>query len=84
MVFFFCLFRALSTVYGSSWARGQIKAAAVSLHSSHSSARFLTDRVSPGIELESLWILVAFVTPEARRELQGWLSFLSGQEGFCH
>ena len=34
--FFFCLFRAAPTAYGSSQARGQIGAAAAGLHHSHS------------------------------------------------
>ena len=34
--FFFCLFRAAPVAYGSSQARGQIGAAAASLHHSHS------------------------------------------------
>ena len=36
--FFFCLFRATLVAYGSSQARGQIRAAAVGLHHSHSSS----------------------------------------------
>ena len=40
---FFCfvcgLFRAISSAYGSSQARGQLGAVAASLHDSHSSAR---------------------------------------------
>ena len=32
-----CLFRATSTAYGSSWARGRIRATAAGLHHSHSS-----------------------------------------------
>ena len=38
-VFFFCLFRAASTVYLSSQARGQIRALAASLPHSHSNVR---------------------------------------------
>ena len=34
--FFFCLFRAIPTAYGSSQARGQIRAIAAGLHHSHS------------------------------------------------
>ena len=34
--FFFCLFRAVPVAYGSSQARGQIRAVAASLHHSHS------------------------------------------------
>ena len=33
------LFRAAPVAYGSSWARGQIGAAAASLHHSHSNTR---------------------------------------------
>ena len=37
--FFFCLFRAAPSAYGSSQARGQIRAITASLHHSHSNAR---------------------------------------------
>ena len=37
--FFFLLFRAAPTIYGSSQARGQIGAAAAGLHHSHSNTR---------------------------------------------
>ena len=40
--FFFLLFRAAPTAYGSSQARGRIRAVAVSLHHSHSNAGSLT------------------------------------------
>ena len=38
--FSFCVFRAAPMAYGSSQARGQIRAAAASLYHSHSNARF--------------------------------------------
>ena len=34
-----CVFRAAPVAYGSSWARGQIRAAAAGLHYSHSNTR---------------------------------------------
>ena len=40
--FFFCLFRAISTAYGSPQGRGQIGAGAASLHHSHSNMGSLT------------------------------------------
>ena len=64
--FYFCLFmylfilRATPTVHESSQARSQIKAAAASLHHSHSHARSLTHWAGPGIEPASSWILVKF------------------------
>ena len=45
----FCLFRAAPVAYGSSQARGQIRAVAAGLHHSHSKARSLTHWVRPGI-----------------------------------
>ena len=36
---FYFLFKATPTAYGSSWARGQIRVAAASLHHSHSNVR---------------------------------------------
>ena len=41
--FFFLLFSAAPSAYGSCQARGQIRAAAASLHHSHSNARSLTN-----------------------------------------
>ena len=38
--FFFLLFRAAPTVYGGSWARGQIRATSTSLRHSHSNTFF--------------------------------------------
>ena len=37
--FFLCLFRAILMAYGSSQARGQIRAVATSLHHSHSNCQ---------------------------------------------
>ena len=37
--FSFCLFRAVPEAYGSSQARGRIRAVAAGLHHSHSNAR---------------------------------------------
>ena len=59
---FFCLFRATPMAYGSSRARGQIGAAAASLHPSHSNVGYCTHSGRPGIEPESSWILVGFLT----------------------
>ena len=39
LFFGFCFFRATSTAYGDSQARGQIEAAAASLHHSHGNTR---------------------------------------------
>ena len=46
--FFFGVFRAAASAYGSSKARGQIRAVAAGLHHSHSHARFeLCLRLTP-------------------------------------
>ena len=39
-IFIFCLFRAASTAYGDSQARGPIRSAAASLHHSHNNVGF--------------------------------------------
>ena len=79
--FFFFLFRAEFTAYGSSQARGQIGAVTIGHSNSHSStrselclqptphsnARSLTHWGKPGIESESSWILV--ITAEPHWEL---------------
>ena len=78
---FFGLFRAEPVAPGSSQARGQIGAAAASLHHSHSSARSelclqptpqltsntrsLTHWARTGIEPTSSWMLVGFLTRRA-------------------
>ena len=41
MYIFFCPFRATPSAYGSSQARGGIRAAAACLHHSHSNTQFL-------------------------------------------
>ena len=55
------LFMATPMAYGSSWARGQMGAAAAGLHHSHGNTRFLTPCVRPGIEPASsrtlCWVL---------------------------
>ena len=77
----FCFFRAAPAAYGSSQARDRMKATAASLHHGHSNtgsephlwlnstARSLTHWARSGIEPESSWILVEFVTVEPQREL---------------
>ena len=79
--FFFCLFRAPPTAYGSSLARGPIGAVAAGLHHSHSDTRSatyttahdntgsLTRWARLGIESAFLWILVRFITAEPQWEL---------------
>ena len=61
----FLLFRATSSAYESSQARGQIRAASSSLHHSHSHTRSLTHWARPGIQPASSWTLVGFLTPWA-------------------
>ena len=65
MPFFFLLlllFRAVPVAYGSSQARGQIRATAACLHHSHSHAGSPTHWTRPGIEPASSWILVGFTS----------------------
>ena len=80
---FFCLFRAAAAAYGSSQARGQIRAVAAHLYHSHSSVgskphllpipqlqqRRIINPVRPGIEPASSWILAGFVIAEPQQEL---------------
>ena len=65
----FCLFRAAPTAYGSSQARSWIGPVAARLCHSHSNARSLTHWGRPGIEPESSWMLVRFVSCELWWEL---------------
>ena len=81
---FVLLFRAACVAYGSSWVRGQIRAAATSLQHSHGNAGStlhlwptqqlsamldpLTHWARPGIEPKSSWVLVGFVTTEPQWE----------------
>ena len=69
---FILLFRAAPLSYGSSQARGWIRAMAISLHHSHSNTRSLTHWVRPGLEPASSWILVGFLTPWATRGTPCW------------
>ena len=71
-------FRAMHIAYGSSQARGRIRAIAASLYHSHNkagselhhgNARSLAHGVRPGIKLTSSWILVWLNTPEPQWEL---------------
>ena len=55
--------------YGGSQAGGRIGAVAAGLHHSHSNVRSLTHRARPGIEPESSWIPVRFISTEPQREL---------------
>ena len=82
---FILVFRATSAACGGFQARGRIRAAAASLHHSHSNARSqaayvtyttahgnaisLTRRARLGIEPASSWLLISFATAESQREL---------------
>ena len=81
----FCLFRATPTAYGGSQARGPIRATAAGLCQSHSNARSepclwptttalgnagsASHWARPGIEPETSWFLVRFVSDAPQREL---------------
>ena len=62
---FLGIFRAAPLAYGSSKARGQIRATAASICNTGS----LTHWVRPGIEPDSSWILVGFITTEPQWKL---------------
>ena len=77
----FCFFRAVSTACESSQARGQIQAIAASLCHSHSNCGSLQPTpmahghtrspncwARPGMEPESSWILVRFISAAPHRE----------------
>ena len=81
---FIYLFRAIPAAYGSSQARGPIRAIAASLHQSQQCqiwatsatyttvwghARSLTHWVRPGMEPVSSWILIRFISAKPRWEL---------------
>ena len=78
---FFCLFfRAIALVYGSSQARGQIRAMpqpqqcriramSVTYTMVHGNARPLIHWVRSGIKPASSWVLVGFITTEPQWEL---------------
>ena len=68
--FFFGLFRAAPTAYGSSQVTCWIRVAAASLHHSHSNARPLTHWIRPRIKPTSSWVLPRLVTLEPQKELQ--------------
>ena len=61
--------------YGSSWARGQIRAAASGLHHSHSNGRSLIHRVRPGIEPESSRTLCGILNPMGHSGYTGIISY---------
>ena len=73
--FVFCPFRASPTAYGSFQTRGLIRAAAACLRRCYSNARYLTYWARPGVEPESSWILVGFISAEPQWELLGILFF---------
>ena len=89
-------FRAVLAAYRSSQARSQIRAAAARsaprpqhagstphLQPIHSSWQcWILNPLRPEIKTASSWILVGFVTPEPKRELQPWtvLSFQADTE----
>ena len=66
--FLFSFFRAAPAAHGGSQARGRIGTAVAGLHHSHSHAGSLTHWARPRIEPMASWILVGFVTAEARQE----------------
>ena len=91
--FFFLLFRAALMAYGSSQARGRIRAAATGLHHkpqqhsiqaesatytmAHGNVRSPTHWAKTGIKPTSLWILVRFVSTEPWQEFPFFTIFLS-------
>ena len=73
IVLFVCLFafsRATPVAHGGSQARGLIGTVATGLRQSHSNAESLTHWARPGIEPETSWFLVGFISAVPWRELQ--------------
>ena len=84
-IYFKIYFRVTPAAYGSSQARGGIRAAAAGLNHNYSNTRSephlrptpqhtampdpLTYLVKPGIEPKSSWIIAGFITAEPRWEL---------------
>ena len=69
-------------IYGSSQARGWIRAVATGLCHSHSNSGSLTQWSRPGIEPASSWIPVRFISSEPRWELLDqnfWVTHLIGK-----
>ena len=66
-------FRASHVAYGSSHARGRIRAKASSLNHSPSNASYLTQWAKPGIQSTSAWIPVGFISLEPQQELPQFL-----------
>jgi len=91
-LFYFFLFRATPLAYGSSQARGQIGATAAGLHHSysntgskpytaaHHNTGSLTHWEKPGIEPESSWFLVGFISAAPQQELQKQTFLLPPQD----
>ena len=63
--FFFCLFRAAPTAYGSSRARGRIRAVAAGLHHSHSN-------MGSELHLGPISQLTAVLDPQPTERGHGW------------
>ena len=73
---------AAPAAYGSSWARGQIRAAAADIHHSHGNTRFEPESATyaeawifnplskAGDHTQSSQIQFGFVTPEPQKERQ--------------
>ena len=84
--FSFGLFRAVPRVYGGSQANGRINAIAAGHSHSHTGSKphwatyttahgdvgSLTHRARPGIAPAFSWMLVRFLSSEARPELLSW------------
>ena len=68
-LFIFFFFRVAPAAYGSSQARGQIRAPSVTYVSALGNARSSTHWARPGIKLTFSWILVRLVTTELQWEL---------------
>ena len=79
--FVFCIFRAIPVAYGGSQARGQIGAAAAGLPQLTAMLGSLTHWTRPGIEHESSWMLVRFVSAGPQWELpQGFHTRIQGRD----
>ena len=76
-LFVLLFFRVTPAAYGSSQARGQIRATAASLCQSHSKAGSLTHWTLPRIKPASSWILVGLVKCWATKGTPSFRSFWS-------
>ena len=82
--FFFSFFQAALAAYGSSQARGLIRATAACLHHSSQQRRIPNPLSKSRDEPASSWILVRFISSAPQRELPNTHSWLVHYDGKFH